>query len=176
MSAIETLGGTANPASTTNAFQAMTSEDFIRVMFSELTNQDPLSPNDSQALLNQISTIRSIEADIGLGQRLEEIALQNEISSAGTLLGSFVSGLDASGNEVVGFVDSVSVTREGSVLNLSTGYSVALDRVVEIIDPDLIRAVEPNDSSGQQPTPTEPDPDVDPDAEPEPEPDPTTPV
>lgn len=158
MSAIGSLGGTVDPPSSTNAFQAMTSEDFIRIMFSELANQDPLAPNDSQALLNQISTIRSIESDIGLGQRLQEIALQNEISSAGSLLGSFISGLDARGNEAIGFVDSVSVTREGTILNLSTGFSVALDRVVEIIDPDLISTVDPAVPDPDPATPTEPDP------------------
>lgn len=140
MSAIGSLG-TSNPASSTNAFQAMTSEDFIRVMFSELTNQDPLSPNDSQALLEQISSIRAIESDINLSDRLHEITLQNEISSSGALLGTFVQGLTDGGVEVVGFVDSVSVTREGTVLNLSSGFSVPLKRVTEVVDPDLVRTV-----------------------------------
>ena len=152
MSAIGSLGGTASPPSTTSAFQTMTSEDFIRIMFSELTNQDPLAPNDSQALLNQINSIRSIESDIALSNRLQEIAFQNEISAAGSLLGSFVTGLDNAGNEVVGFVDSVSITRQGTVLNLSTGFSVPLKRVTEIIDPDLITTVDP-DATDDQNTP-----------------------
>lgn len=137
MSAIDSISAT-NPPAATNAFQALTSEDFIRIMFTELTNQDPLQPNDSKDLLDQVGSIRAIESDVTLTKRLEEIALQNEIAASGTLLGKFVRGLNASGNRVLGFVDSVSITREGTILNLSTNERVALKRVEDIIDPDLI--------------------------------------
>jgi len=137
MSAVDSISSSAPPSST-SAFSTLASEDFIRVMFTELTNQDPSAPNDSQALLEQISSIRSIESDLSLTERLEEIALQSEIASSGSLLGKFVTGLNDSGAEVLGYVDSISITREGTVLNLSTGQSVAMRRVQEVIDPALI--------------------------------------
>lgn len=141
MSAISNSLSTNPAPSTTNAFQALTSEDFIRIMFSELTNQDPSAPNDSKELLQQIGTIRSIESDLQLTDRLEEIALQNEISASGTLLGAFVVGLTDSGTESQGFVDSVSVTREGTILNLSSNQRVRLKAVKQVIDPALIQPV-----------------------------------
>ncbi len=137
MSAIDSVS-TSSPPSATSAFSTLSSEDFIRVMFTELTSQDPTQPNDSQALLEQISSIRAIESDLSLTDRLEEIALQSEIASSGSLLGKFVTGLNDSGAEVLGFVDSISITREGTVLNLSTNQSVAMSRVQEVIDPALI--------------------------------------
>jgi len=142
MSAIDSITSSAPPSSG-NAFQTLTSEDFVRIMFTELTNQDPLQPNDAKDLLDQVSSIRAIESDISLTDRLKEIALQNEISASGTLLGKFVQGLNDSGARVVGFVDSVSVTRQGTVLNLSTNEHVALKRVDEVIDPDLVQAADP---------------------------------
>ena len=149
---------TANAPSTTNAFQELASEDFVRIMFTELTNQDPLAPNDSQALLEQISSIRAIESDIELGDRLRDIALQNEIASSGSLLGSFVRGLNDSGARVLGFVDSVSITREGTVLNLSTGQRVALDRIEEVFDPALVEAAANDDEPDSEPDNTSSDP------------------
>lgn len=148
MSAI-TSNLATNPApSATNAFQSLTSEDFIRVMFTELTNQDPSAPSDSKDLLNQISSIRAIESDLQLTDRLEQIALQNEISASGTLLGAFVIGLTDSGTKTQGFVDSVSVTRDGTILNLSSNQRVRLSSVSEVIDPALVQPV-PNPGDDQ---------------------------
>ena len=46
---------TAAQRETTSQFSSMSSEDFIQIMFTELTNQDPFDPNDSAALLDQIA-------------------------------------------------------------------------------------------------------------------------
>ncbi len=145
MSAINSLSN-SRPASGTDAFQSLTSEDFIRIMFTELTNQDPGAPSDSKDLLNQISSIRGIESDLQLTERLQQIALQNEISSSGSLLGSFVRGLNESGAKVQGFVDSVSITRDGTLLNLSSKHRVPMKSVQEVIDPAL---VQPADSAAR---------------------------
>lgn len=138
MSAVDSISGGGGIASASNAFSAMSSEDFIAVMFTELTNQDPLSPNESKDLLEQINTIRSIESDVELVERLEQMGRQNEISSASTLVGQFVTGKSEGGIDVAGFVDSVSITRAGAVLNLGTGFRVALDDLTEVVDPALL--------------------------------------
>lgn len=125
-------------ASSTGGFDDVSSQDFLAIILSELQNQDPLSPNDTQALLDQIGTIRSIESDLELTDKLEEIAKRGEISSASSLVGTFAAGRTDNGQEVVGFVDSVSVTRDGLRLNLGTGFSIALNNVDEIVDPSLL--------------------------------------
>lgn len=126
----------------TGGFDSVSSEDFLAIIFSELQNQDPLSPNDTQALIDQIGTIRSIESDLELADKLEDIATRSEISSAGSLVGTFIAGRTDNGQDVVGYVDSVSVSREGLRLNLGTGFTVALQNVDEIVDPSLLEAPE----------------------------------
>ena len=64
--------GAINGASSVGAaagesgFAALRSEDFIKVMLSELTNQDPFEPQDSAALLEQMSSLRNIESQLSL--------------------------------------------------------------------------------------------------------------
>lgn len=140
MSAISSTPG-ATPPSATNAFNSITSEDFVRIMFSELTNQDPLAPNDTKAVLDQISSIRSIESDLKLSDKLESLVSQNELASAGTLIGKFVTGLNGEGQRVGDLVLSVSSTRDGAVLNLANGARLAMSRVEEIIDTGLLDAL-----------------------------------
>ncbi len=143
MSAISSSTDTSTAPSSTNAFEALNSGDFLRIMFAELVNQDPSDPTDSKDLLNQIGVIRSIESNTALTSRLAEIARQNQVTTAGGLIGKFVQGMTDSGVRTQGFVDSVSVTRNGAVLNLSSAQRVPLDRLEEVIDPDLITTQPP---------------------------------
>ena len=76
MSAIQ-FGGASGAGGTSDAFGALGSDEFLQIILTELTSQDPLSPNDTSALLDQISTIRSIESDIALGDRLDAIVTEN---------------------------------------------------------------------------------------------------
>ncbi len=115
-------------------FSELTSEDFVRIIFTELTNQDPLAPNDSSALLEQMNSIRSIESDIRLMERLESLVTQSELAAAANLIGKFVEGMAAGANRVSGTV--VSVFREGDnvSLELDSGWRVPMDQVTTIHD------------------------------------------
>ncbi len=135
MSAIDSLSSRGAPASSGNAFDAFSSQDFLELMFSELTNQDPLEPSDTGDLINQIGQIRSIEADVNLSTQLESIVKRSEIASAGNLVGSYIVGLTESGLAQEGLVLSVSVTDDGPVLNLHNNARIPLNSVQEFVDP-----------------------------------------
>lgn len=148
MSAITSNTGTSTAASSTNPYETLNSGDFLKIMFAELTNQDPSKPTDSKDLLDQIGVIRSIESNSALTNRLAEISRQNQVTTAGSLIGKFVQGMTDSGARTQGFVDSVSVTRNGAVLNLSSGLRVPMERLEEVIDPDLITTDPPVETEG----------------------------
>ncbi|MBK9189284.1 MAG: hypothetical protein IPM33_10060 [Phycisphaerales bacterium] len=110
-------------------FSALSSEDFAKIIFTELSKQDPLQPNDTNALLEQISMIRSIEADQNLSDRLGSLVGQNEFSSAATLIGRRIEGLNEINLRVSGVVRSVARTNQGPVLTLTDGSRVAMSRI-----------------------------------------------
>lgn len=132
------LGAPAPTASVGDAYSSIDSAEFMEIIFTQLGAQDPLSPNDTQALLEQLSLIRNIESDLALQENLETLVRQNEVTSASSLIGKIVTGIDTSGARAAGFVDSVSVTRDGVVLNLNGGSRVEFDQVDEVIDPALL--------------------------------------
>lgn len=132
------LANISNTESTTtnnDAFASLSSEDFISVMITELTNQDPLEPNDSQAILEQLSSLRNIESDLAMQESLEALVNQNSIAQAGGLIGQLVSGLTENNDNVTGLVNSVRVVDGEAVLQLDDGSSLPLDRVTEITTP-----------------------------------------
>ncbi len=139
MSAISATAGAAQaPQPAGDPYRELTSGDFMELIFSELTNQDPLSPSDTNALLDQIATIRAIESDLELADTLGEVVKQNEIAASSSLVGKFATGLTASQSQAAGYVDAVRITGEGVILALSSGQEVALDQVTDIIDPAII--------------------------------------
>lgn len=123
------------PAGDRNRFSELTSEEFIKIIFTELSNQDPFSPNDSSALLEQLNSIRSIESDTQLTKQLGAIVTQNQLSSAGGLIGKDVQGLTPDANRVSGRVVSVARQDEDVSLLLDNGWVVPMDNVEAILDP-----------------------------------------
>ncbi len=121
-----------------NGFSAMKSEDFMRIIFTELANQDPFQPNDSAALLDQLNSIRSIESDLDLMERLDSLVLENKLAGASSMIGKFVSGL-ADGNHVGGVVVSVLRRGEDVGLELHNGWIVPVESVDSIQDLSLLQ-------------------------------------
>ncbi|MBX3403547.1 MAG: hypothetical protein KF699_09075 [Phycisphaeraceae bacterium] len=147
MSAIGTVSslGAGAPRSA-NAFSDLTSEEFVRIMFTELANQDPLKPNDSAALLEQMSSLRSIQSNIELSDKLSAMVAHNQLAAAGGLIGKYISGISLGNARVEGAVVSVSRTDNGPILNLNNGYRVRFENVDEMIDPALL---DPIDDGGE---------------------------
>lgn len=116
-----------------DAFSRLSSEEFTKIILTELQNQDPLQPNDTGALLEQLSSIRSIQSDMELSTRIESVVSQNEFASAAGLIGRRVSGLSETSQRVEDEVVSVSRTDSEAVLNLKGGKRMpmsGLDRIL----------------------------------------------
>ncbi len=162
MSAIGSLAGSSNPnTSSVSGFSSLSSEEFVKIIFAELTNQDPLEPNDSKALIDQLASLRSIESDIALTENLNELVEQTQFAAAAGLVGQVVGGLTLSGDRVLDLVVSVSNTAEnGAVLNLFDGQQIPFSFIEQILGP----------------LNTDPEPEVPADEEEEPETDDTGPV
>ncbi len=112
-----------------NGFSSLTSADFIRIMFTELANQDPFQPSDSSALLDQMNSIRSIESNIQLMDRLDTLVFENKLSSAATLIGKAVQGLTDDGLRVNGTVSTVLRQGDEVTLQLDTGWRLSIDNI-----------------------------------------------
>ena len=137
MSTIDALGGSSNPQSASvSGFSSLSSEEFVEIIFAELTNQDPLEPNDSKALIDELSSLRSIESDIALTENLNALVEQTQFAAAAGLVGQVVGGLTLSGDRVLDLVVSVSNTAEnGAVLNLFDGEQIPFANVEQILGP-----------------------------------------
>ena len=82
---------------------------FLKLILTELQNQDPLNPTDNAALLQQVAELRGISSNDQLVSNLKGFSNTQELSSASSLIGETIKGLDVGAKEVIGEVTSVSV-------------------------------------------------------------------
>lgn len=140
MEAISTLPALtqAPQADKARSIAELSSNDFFRLMISELTNQDPLEPASNQDLLNQISSIRDIELSSGLTQSLQQLTGEQRFSAASSMIGKFVTGFpDDQGQIQQGVVLGVRFSEAGEPsLQLSNGGQIPIDRIASVAAPD----------------------------------------
>jgi flagellar basal-body rod modification protein FlgD len=107
-------------------------QDFIKMMITQLQNQDPMDPAKNQDLLAQMSQIGQLQSSTQLQDSLKGLVLQNNIGSAGNLIGKSVQGLDDNDKPVSGLVNSVRVQQDQVYLELDNGNSLSMTRVTSI--------------------------------------------
>ena len=115
--------------STKNQLQT---QDFIKMMLTQLQNQDPLEPAKNQEILAQMSQIGQLQTATQLQDTLKGLTLQNQLGSAGNLIGKLVQGLDENNDNVVGLVDSVRVENNQVFLELDSGKTLSMGNVTAI--------------------------------------------
>ncbi len=128
----------ASTVGTSRGFAELSSEQFMNVLITELQNQDPLDPQDTTALLEQLSSLRSIESQSNLQERLADLVKQNEVSAASNMIGKLVQGVDSTNSNTVGLVTSVRVTNEGVFLELDNGRTMSMNQVAAITEANPI--------------------------------------
>ena len=126
--------GASAIAGTNRGFAELSSEEFMSILISELKNQDPLDPQDTTALLEQLSSLRSIESQTSLQEDLADLVEQNQVASASNLIGKIVQGVDTTNTNATGLVVSVRVTDDGVFLELDNGRSMSMSQVTAITD------------------------------------------
>jgi flagellar basal-body rod modification protein FlgD len=122
---------TSSTGSSSNPYNLQPT-DFIKMMVTQLQNQDPMQPTSNSDLLAQMSQIGQLQSASDLQTTLKSITLQTQIGSASALIGKSVQGLDINGNPITGVVNSVSVAGGNVALQLDTGSSLGLDSVTSI--------------------------------------------
>ncbi len=105
---------------------------FLNLMLTELQNQDPLNPTDNAALLQQVGELRGISSNDQLVTTLKGFSNTQELTTASSLIGKTVKGLDAAAKEVNGEVTSVSVKIDEKDRNKRQVQVHVGDQIVDI--------------------------------------------
>jgi len=99
----------SQPFGERNTLNDLDLDSFLKLMITELQNQDPLNPMDNSQMLEQINQIRQIGATDTLTGTLNSVLLGQNISSATGLIGADVDAISDTNEKVSGHVNRVSI-------------------------------------------------------------------
>lgn len=129
---VNSASGTQAPKQLSSKSLQLKTEDFIKMMITQLQNQDPLEPAKNEQLLAQMSQIGQLQSATVLQESIKGMVLQNQIGSAGNLIGKMVEGMDDKNEKLAGLVTAIRVENDQVLLELDNGKGLPLARVTSI--------------------------------------------
>lgn len=123
MSQISSLLNTGAPSNSTssNNFDTLNDLDldaFLKLLITEMQNQDPLNPMDNSEMLAQINQLREIGSTDKLTSTLDSVLLGQNISASTGLIGQDIQAISDDGQKVAGTVTRVSIEEGQPKLHL----------------------------------------------------------
>lgn len=115
-------------APTTPPDQTMDSNMFMNLLVTQLQNQDPSSPMDTNDMITQTTELATMEKLTSMDTTSTNNYSLNMRTSAAALIGQQVSYIDANGNIVTGKATSVSFSGDTPQVTVGS-QSVALDAI-----------------------------------------------
>lgn len=115
--------------------QSMDSEVFMSLLVTQLQNQDPSSPMDTNEMIAQTTQLAMMEKLTEMATASEEGFSLQMRTSAAALVGETVTYTDADGTEITGLVSSVSFADAVPVVTVN-GKPVALDVISGVTSAD----------------------------------------
>lgn len=120
---------------------ALKSEDFFKILVTELQQQDPLNPAETSDMIGNVSQIRSIELSSQLSDTLDSLVKQQRTAGTTDMIGKYIVAFSANeageAQPVEGVVSSVYFGSDGSaVLELDTGQAVRAADVSQMTTPE----------------------------------------
>ncbi len=126
------------PANTTTATttavaakKGLDSEVFMRLLVTQLTNQDPSTPMDTNQMISQTTQLAMMEQLTAMSRTSTEAFALDMRQAASTLIGQQAGYLDAKGLAVTGTVTKVSF--DGAIPQVTIGdATVPLDEITSL--------------------------------------------
>ncbi len=104
-------------------------DSFLKLLVTQMKNQDPTKPMDSTEYIAQLATFSNVEQAINANKKLDELIQETKIAQGIGLIGRQVTSLDGMGD---GTVETVRFAQNGVVATLSDGSQLLINERVTI--------------------------------------------
>jgi len=144
---MDTISQALNAITTNDSKNAKTDgstlgkDDFLKLLITQLQNQDPLSPMDDKDYIAQLATFSSLEQMTNMNTSLNNFlsSMSTNLLQYSELIGKKISyaELSADGTSHTfneGVVSSVERSSNGFVIHLADGKTTSPEYVASIID------------------------------------------
>lgn len=97
------------------ASKELSQNDFMKLLIEQLKNQNPLKPTDSNSMLQQMSSISTVQAMNGMQDSFKQLKVDQQLSLGQSLIGKSIEITNpADGSLTTGSVEKVTVDHDTS--------------------------------------------------------------
>ncbi|MDU2066230.1 MAG: flagellar hook capping FlgD N-terminal domain-containing protein [Sporomusaceae bacterium] len=123
----DTTPTTNTNSSTTTSNSALGKDDFLKLLITQMQNQDPTKPQDDTQMIAQLAQFSSLE-------QMQNLNATAQMAQATTLIGKVVSWTDSSSGQLLyGQVSAVKVVNNQPKLIVGD-YTVGLSDVSAVVN------------------------------------------
>lgn len=130
---------TTRTSSATSSDAAKASLDynsFLKLLITQMQNQDPTDPMDATEQVSQLATFSQVEQSIKMNTNLDNLISQSNLSNASNYVGKTITSADGKTTGVIQSVDVTSdgltaVTVEGKLIKIQSGITISNTAVKE---------------------------------------------
>jgi flagellar basal-body rod modification protein FlgD len=122
----------SSQAGAANSLDNVDTSQFLKMMLTEMQNQDPLNPMQTSQIMDELGQMQQITASNKLTSTLDAMALGQSLSNATSLIGKNIDGIDDSGNPAAGVVSKVSIANNAAKIYVGSQV-LSLNNVQDVL-------------------------------------------
>jgi len=132
-----TSSATAATTTTTteSSLGQLDSDAFLKLLVAQMKYQNPLSPTDATAMMQQTAQFTTVETLQAISETNHALLGFQQTTLAMGTVGKEVNAYTIYGDLVTGTVDTVRFTADGPMLELDTGIDIPLANVIDVSTP-----------------------------------------
>lgn len=119
-----TTGTTGTTSTTTQKNQDLGKDDFLKLLVTQLSHQDPLAPMEDKDFIAQMAQFTSLE-------QMKNMNTSTQITQATASIGKQVTWADDTGKEQTGVVSAVRIV-SGEPQLVIGDQNIALSKIIKI--------------------------------------------
>jgi flagellar basal-body rod modification protein FlgD len=113
--------------------KTMDQNDFLKVLLTQLTNQDPLKPQDGNAMLEQMGQIQNIQSMLAMQDNINQSRRDGQMTLGQSLIGKTVKVFNEANEPYTGIVKEVRVEGKNVVLGMDNGASYNISNLSAVL-------------------------------------------
>lgn len=120
----------------------VTQDEFLKLLTTQLTHQDPLNPIKDQDFTAQLAQLQALDSQVDMTEALVALRNENQLQGASALIGKHITGVDKDGNDAEGTVRSAIVRDGQALLELENHQRVPFENVSDVLEQNAIQSAE----------------------------------
>ena len=126
----------STPVQARGAADELNKDQFLQLLITQLTHQDPMSPMENMDFTAQLASLQALDEQMKTNKVMTAMRVDTQIASVSQMIGRIVTGLDGTGQEITGIVKHAVVEGEEVLVETTSGQRIALDNIRRIWNPE----------------------------------------